>query len=696
MARTDILAINAKTISINGVPIAGSAAPVGLVTTFDQLDADAVLALNGAVIQGVFAPGMTFTNYDNINVLSGVSLGDTVKYGTASTPASGNATGPIVPYPGGVTPTPTPTPPPTPDADATAYVARMTVAPSTEQATAYDYFVKQAKAIGVWPYITDCGFLCAHDAQSSRLGVKNAINLSLVGTAPNMTAGHGVTGNGTSQAFDTGYKFPAGQQDNAHIGVYSLTSSQSDNGDAGNTNTVIIARGTADTASSRTNAAASGTSASLDGLGLFISNRTASATTGGKLWKRNAVLTTSQGASAVPDATYTLWIGGRNGATPQFSARGMAFWTIGTGIPDALVPAYGLLIEQACSMLAASYTVATATTKTKALYRHMIRMTRQPAYMLGAFDNGYWGLGTTPNLLADIATMTSKVPAIISHEWVDPLASDAAAAGPAQLQRIKDHYAAGGIVSIHHHPGNPVTGSFQQLPTAEGTAGNQYDMTGSPVVACLAGGSRRTQFLAYVDRLIAFFQSCVDANGEPIPLIFRPWHENNGAFFWWTDTTTPSNTAQLYRDTVDRIKAAGVQNVLYDWNSNFSPAPALGAFYPGLAYADFLSLDYYETGATPVGMASAEGLLGGLGSAVNRRPLHLAEIGYSDGAGTSSGLWNTRTGFYHRDRISRSSHFLPWRNPHAPKPGDATQADFAAMVAEANCITRDRLSGVYA
>lgn len=100
MSRTDITAINAKTISINGSPVAGSAAPAGLVTTFDQLDADAVLALNGTVIQGTLSPGMSFTNFDNINVLSGVSLGDTVKYGTASTPTSGSATGPIYPFPG--------------------------------------------------------------------------------------------------------------------------------------------------------------------------------------------------------------------------------------------------------------------------------------------------------------------------------------------------------------------------------------------------------------------------------------------------------------------------------------------------------------------------------------------------------------------------------------------------------------------
>lgn len=97
MAKSDITAINAKTISINGVPIPGSAYPTGPYTTFDQLDADTVLALNGTVIQGNPPPGVAYTQYDNVNVLSGLSLGDVVRAGVASNPNSNNGTGPLNP-----------------------------------------------------------------------------------------------------------------------------------------------------------------------------------------------------------------------------------------------------------------------------------------------------------------------------------------------------------------------------------------------------------------------------------------------------------------------------------------------------------------------------------------------------------------------------------------------------------------------
>lgn len=114
MAKSDITAINAKTISINSTPIAGSAAAYGPYTTYDQLDADTVLALNGVVIQGTMTSGLAYTNIDHLNVLSGVSVADVVKYGTASTPASNAATGPIAIGGGSVPIGPSPTPTPTP------------------------------------------------------------------------------------------------------------------------------------------------------------------------------------------------------------------------------------------------------------------------------------------------------------------------------------------------------------------------------------------------------------------------------------------------------------------------------------------------------------------------------------------------------------------------------------------------------
>lgn len=583
------------------------------------------------------------------------------------------------------------------DPDAEAYMARMSTVPTTEQVSAYDYFVKQAKAIGAWSYITDCGFLCAQDAASTRLGVKNIINPAIVGTAGEHYPGYGVRFNGTNQALNTSYKFPAGQQDNAHMGLYSLSPGASNASDMGNANSAINCRslGTADTAFMRVNGVSAGSTTSLDGVGFFLANRTGPLSTDNKLFKRGVVAMASTSSSALPDSTYNIWIGGRNGATPEYSSRNLAFWSIGTGMPDAVALAYSLLVENVCARLSASYTAANVTDKTRALYRYMTRMSRQPSYVFGAFDNAWWALGTTPNLLADISTITGgKVPALIAHDFADPLSIGGAAGSAAQIARIKAHYEAGGINTVQMHPGNPVTGAFEQLPSLAGTAGNQYDMTGNPVVACLTGGAKRAEFLAYTDRIIAFLQACTDSSGAPIPIILRPFHEINGGFFWWTDPT-PANTIQLWRDFVDRIKAAGVQNVLYSWNNNFAPTPSATSYFPGLAYVDLLSVDYYDNVASPTGLSASESVLSGLTSSTFRRPTYYGEIGFQGAADSNSGLWNTKVGGYHRDRLSRSSSFLLWRSPFGPSAGGATNSEFVAMVSDTACITRDRLVDVY-
>lgn len=86
-------------------------------------------------------------------------------------------------------------------------------------------------------------------------------------------------------------------------------------------------------------------------------------------------------------------------------------------------------------------------------------------------------------------------------------------------------------------------------------------------------------------------------NEFKFPVIFRPWHEMNGGWFWWgKDNCTPDEYIQLYRITVDYIRSQGVNNVLYAW----SPDTKLSMeYYPGDEYVDILGLDIYEMGAVP-------------------------------------------------------------------------------------------------
>jgi mannan endo-1,4-beta-mannosidase len=79
------------------------------------------------------------------------------------------------------------------------------------------------------------------------------------------------------------------------------------------------------------------------------------------------------------------------------------------------------------------------------------------------------------------------------------------------------------------------------------------------------------------------------------PIIFRPWHEMNGGWFWWgSDNCTPDEYVKLYRITVDYMRKSGLKNILYAWSPD---TKFTMEYYPGDEYVDILGLDIYEMGA---------------------------------------------------------------------------------------------------
>ncbi|MCX7987296.1 MAG: glycosyl hydrolase, partial [Bacteroidales bacterium] len=82
--------------------------------------------------------------------------------------------------------------------------------------------------------------------------------------------------------------------------------------------------------------------------------------------------------------------------------------------------------------------------------------------------------------------------------------------------------------------------------------------------------------------------------GLGFPIIFRPFHEMTGNWFWWgTSTCTADEYIALYRLTVNYLKANGVNNVLYAWAPDKS---ADMSRYPGDGYVDVIGYDGYEIG----------------------------------------------------------------------------------------------------
>lgn len=149
---------------------------------------------------------------------------------------------------------------------------------------------------------------------------------------------------------------------------------------------------------------------------------------------------------------------------------------------------------------------------------------------------------------------------------------------------IAKQQARGGVNAISWHPRNPMSG------------GNSWDTTSEPLRNLGQGGAMADTLNAWIDRAAAFIASLKDAEGNPIPVIFRPWHENSGSWFWWgKDHATPEEYIALWKMTRAGFDARGIDNVVWA----YSPDKDLTreeyfSTYPGDEYVDILGTDIYQ------------------------------------------------------------------------------------------------------
>ena len=177
-------------------------------------------------------------------------------------------------------------------------------------------------------------------------------------------------------------------------------------------------------------------------------------------------------------------------------------------------------------------------------------------------------------------------------------------------QQIIRHHQRGGIITISWHPRNPLTTMDHPGTWPEGSA---WEATDGTVTAILPGGERHELFMTWLERVRAFLLSLRTDDGEPVPFIFRPWHENNGAWFWWGNThCSPEEYRALYALTQDYLTAkrsnsecaltgeAGLtSNVVWSYSPNLDGNMTEEKFqqwYPGDERIDLIGLDAYQWG----------------------------------------------------------------------------------------------------
>ena len=167
-------------------------------------------------------------------------------------------------------------------------------------------------------------------------------------------------------------------------------------------------------------------------------------------------------------------------------------------------------------------------------------------------------------------------------------------------EEIKNHYQRGGIVTLSWHPRNPLTtiegggNAGQKFP--EGTA---WDTTDSTVVKQILGeGEVHDRFQTWMQRVSDFLTTLKTDDGEKIPVIFRPWHENSGSWFWWGEKLcTVEEYQALWNLLQDKLIADGYDNLVWSYSPGCQDnltAERLLVRYPGDDRVQMIGLDGYQ------------------------------------------------------------------------------------------------------
>jgi mannan endo-1,4-beta-mannosidase len=161
---------------------------------------------------------------------------------------------------------------------------------------------------------------------------------------------------------------------------------------------------------------------------------------------------------------------------------------------------------------------------------------------------------------------------------------------------IMEGYGRGALVTLSWHMGNPITGR------------NAWDTT-SAVAAVLPGGAKHDEYVRRLDRFANFVNTLrapsrtgTSKESVPIPMVFRPFHEMSGGWFWWgAGHATPEQYRQLWRFTADYLRGTrGLHNLLWAYSPDVFASPDdYLTRYPGDDYVDVLGFDDYQSVRSP-------------------------------------------------------------------------------------------------
>ncbi len=222
-----------------------------------------------------------------------------------------------------------------------------------------------------------------------------------------------------------------------------------------------------------------------------------------------------------------------------------------------------------------------------------------------------------------------KTPIIYSIDWgfAKDGDTDSHLARTNIVEEAKQQHRLGAIVTICWHAVPPTADepvTFRPEPgkgSPDSLASIQGKLLDRQFKDVLTPGTKLyNHWCEQVDTIAFYLKKLQDAH---VPILWRPYHEMNGDWFWWGGRVGQYSTIALYRQLFDRlVNYHKLNNLVWIWNVDRPNKPIMqfSNFYPGNDFLDILSVDIYRNDFSKVYYDSLLALTKG-------KPIIFGEVG---------------------------------------------------------------------
>jgi mannan endo-1,4-beta-mannosidase len=348
-----------------------------------------------------------------------------------------------------------------------------------------------------------------------------------------------------------------------------------------------------------------------------------------------------------------------------------------------------------------------ATAETVALFYNLQKLASEGKTLIGQQDPNRTATGRQES--TDIKWITGKELGVWGHDFMDiskgtlpdaPNRDEVRRAAERQTTRSLDYTIKAydeGIVNVFcWHMRAPEPLSFYARELTDEQKNNMFR-------SLLPGGVHHEWYKKRLQTVADFAGKAKGKNGTLSPIIFRPFHEFDGDWFWWGKPyCTPQEYIDCWRFTVEYLRDdLGVRNFLYAFSpdNRFQSEAEYLERYPGNDYVDIVSFDNYSDFENNRIDAAAKKLKIISDYAVKHgKAAALTEVGYRR-TPIPSDLY---TGYYGKalaDPSLQIAFFMFWRQgstPYVPTPDSPMRENFMEFINSPRMVLLPDVGSLYA